>query len=157
MHLAKGDTLFLQGQDATCMYFVVSGRILYLRNSEDSPETNEKEFVDAGEDWIAEPILWTPSWVHVGNALAYTDCEMQTVDPKAFARILGLVKPVLAIVSSYGSSFMSWMEEQSGFDDLNDVIQGDKVSDVIRSFIPASARSKTKSKQPSESCFTPKA
>jgi len=134
MEMAQGDTLFLPEQHATCMYFVAFGRLEYVRVLESG---EIKEFVDKGEDWLAEPSLWTENWYHVGEAKAYTDCEVLLIDPQAFENILNVVRPVASIVAQYCRLFMVWLEsleEQEGM--LTDVIQGDQVSDTIRSFLP---------------------
>jgi len=136
MEMAQGDTLFLPEQHAFCMYFVAFGRLEYIRIT-DNAGNEFKEFVDKGEDWLAEPALWTESWYHVGEAKAYTDCEVLLVDPKAFEEILNVVRPVASIVANYCRRFMSWLqnlESEEGM--LTDVIQGDQVSDTIQSFLP---------------------
>jgi len=136
MEMAQGDTLFLPEQHANCMYFVSFGRLEYIRMI-DNHGTEVKEFVDKAEDWLAEPALWTEAWYHVGEAKAYTDCEVLMVDPKAFEEIRNVVRPVASIVANYCRSFMAWLqnlESEEGM--LTDVIQGDQVSDTIQSFLP---------------------
>lgn len=73
------------------------GRLEYIRLLDNSG-TEFKEFVDKGEDWLAEPALWTEAWCaqllrapvvvcfryHVGEAKAYTDCEVLLVNPKVW-------------------------------------------------------------------------
>jgi hypothetical protein len=56
------------------MYFVVEGRLEY-----DEAET-PTEHVDKGEDWIAEPMLWTRGWTHLGLLMASVD-ELLIADP----------------------------------------------------------------------------
>eukprot|EP00913_Durusdinium_trenchii_P025737 g24153.t1 len=118
------------------MYFVSFGRLEYIRMIDNSGH-EYKEFVDKGEDWLAEPALWTEAWYHVGEAKAYTDCEVLLVDPKAFEEILNVVRPVASIVAQYCRRFMAWLqtlESEEGM--LTDVIQGDLVSKTIQSFLP---------------------
>ncbi|CAJ1329731.1 unnamed protein product [Effrenium voratum] len=69
--LARTDTLFIPGETATHMYIVVYGRLVYSRM--DSRGDEHKELVDKGEDWISEPVLWTPSWVHLGLLMSMTE------------------------------------------------------------------------------------
>ncbi|CAK8990322.1 unnamed protein product [Durusdinium trenchii] len=100
------------------------GRLEYIRMIDNSGH-EYKEFVDKGEDWLAEPALWTEAWYHVGEAKAYTDCEVLLVDPKAFEEILNVVRPVASIVAQYCRRFMAWLqtlESEEGM--LTDVIQG---------------------------------
>lgn len=60
--LARGDTQFLPNQEASYLYFLAEGRMQYVRDA-DSQEPRV-EVVEKGEDWIAEPIMWTPFWIH---------------------------------------------------------------------------------------------
>eukprot|EP00930_Biecheleria_cincta_P045335 TRINITY_DN31256_c0_g1_i1.p1 TRINITY_DN31256_c0_g1~~TRINITY_DN31256_c0_g1_i1.p1 ORF type:complete len:796 (-),score=98.06 TRINITY_DN31256_c0_g1_i1:99-2486(-) len=129
IQLAREDTLFLPDQRAQAMYFVKSGRVLYTKVLKGEQTS---ELVDADEDWIAEGILWTPNWVHVGEARAYTEVELVKVSPKPFEEILRLVRPVANLVSHYARNFLEWLETQ----ELSDVIQGDQLSDEIMGFIP---------------------
>merc|ERR1712146_82503 len=131
--LATKDTLFVPNQDAAYMYTVVNGRLLYSRNPRMDEDELRTEMVDAGEDWIAEPVLWSTSWVHVGELKAATEAELQTVNPNKFADILSHVKHIAILFATYGRKFMEWTAEDG---DLSDVIQGDLVSDKIESFIP---------------------
>lgn len=134
IELAREDTLFVPSQSADHMYTVVSGRLLYSRSPKGGKEEEPRiEFVDAGEDWIAEPTLWSTRWVHVGELKAATEAELQTVDPIKFAGILCHVHHVAVLFGIYGRKFMEWTVKEG---DLSDVIQGDLVSDVIESFIP---------------------
>eukprot|EP00930_Biecheleria_cincta_P103987 TRINITY_DN96114_c0_g1_i1.p1 TRINITY_DN96114_c0_g1~~TRINITY_DN96114_c0_g1_i1.p1 ORF type:complete len:694 (-),score=109.19 TRINITY_DN96114_c0_g1_i1:45-2096(-) len=132
-HIARGDTLFQADERAACLYFVASGRIRYVRLINDK---EVEEYVDSGEDWMSEPILWTAGWFHVGEAKAHTDSELLMISPKSFEEILSLVKTVAAIVSEYGRRFMAYVESNES---LNDVVQGDEVGELIRDLIPGDA------------------
>ncbi|CAE7242053.1 unc-103 [Symbiodinium sp. KB8] len=104
--LARGDTQFLPNQEGSYLYFIASGRMQYVRDA-DTP--NERvEVVDKGEDWIGEPVIWTPFWIHVGQLTAVSECDLCAVAPKAFGDIVALVRPVAAIVARYSQKFMLW-------------------------------------------------
>jgi len=128
IQMARGDTLFLLNQDGAGMYFVISGRILYSRDTEMGPK---RELVDADEDWIAEPVLWVESWLHLGEARAYADAELLMVSPTQFESILKTVKPIARTAARYARRFMEWLEQQ----EYTDVIQGDEDSETIEGFI----------------------
>ncbi|CAK9027753.1 unnamed protein product [Durusdinium trenchii] len=131
--LARGDTQFLPNQEGSFMYFIAGGRMQYIRDA-DGPDPRV-EVVDTGEDWIAEPVMWTPFWIHVGQLTAISECDLVAVAPKAFGEIVALIRPVAALVARYSSNFMQWVKELESRDELSDVIQGDEAVDQIRSFL----------------------
>ncbi|CAE7304793.1 KCNH5 [Symbiodinium natans] len=95
--LARGDTQFLPSQEGSYLYFIASGRMQYVR---DADTQNERvDVVDKGEegqlvqDWIGEPVMWTPFWVHVGQLTAVSECDLCAVAPKEFGEIVALVRP----------------------------------------------------------------
>lgn len=128
-HLARGDTMFEVDQRCSYMYFIASGRLKYSRLIDEEDVT---EFVES-EDWISEPVIWTPDWFHVGTALAHSECEVLLISPKSFEDVLSLVKPVAVVASEYGRRLIAFV---AGMDHLNDVIQGDKLGPTIKNFIP---------------------
>ncbi|CAJ1395797.1 unnamed protein product [Effrenium voratum] len=88
--LARGDTQFLPNQEGSFMYFIAGGKMQYIRDG-DSPDPRV-EVVDKGEDWIAEPVMWTSLWVHVGQLTAVSECDLCAVAPKAFGDIVALIR-----------------------------------------------------------------
>lgn len=142
--MARGDTLFLPEQCATAMYFVGAGRMFYTRVTEGFDPASE--WVDAGEDWLGEPVLWTVSWHYVGEAMAHTDCELLAVTAENFVSILSLVKPVAAVVAEYGRNFIAWMQKRELEGSLSDIIQGEDSEEVLWSFIPEQAKEQLPSK-----------
>jgi len=135
--LARGDTLFIPGETGTHMYFVVSGKLRYIKPDPTDESRDREEWVDKGEDWIAEPVLWTPSWVHQGMLIATTECDLLLVSADKFAEVIRLSPPVHSLVSCYATSFMKWLSEQALKDSssLSDICQGEDVSDTLRGFI----------------------
>lgn len=131
--LARGDTQFLPNQEGSYLYFLAAGKMKYIRGA-DGPDP-KIEVVDKGEDWIAEPVMWTPFWVHVGQLTAVSECDLCCVEPVKFGHIVALIRPVAALVARYSSNFMLWVKDLESRDELTDVIQGDQVGDQIRCFL----------------------
>jgi len=145
--LAPGDSLFYPGEAATHMYFVVQGRLQYLRVDPSGKENFE--IVEKDEDWISEPVLWTPAWVHLGVLGAEIECDLLLIDAARFNAIISLNPAVYRIVRGYAKNFLAWINGQD-YADLSDIVQGDLVSDTIESLIPAL-------EEPSPACTPPNA
>eukprot|EP00931_Biecheleriopsis_adriatica_P018521 TRINITY_DN12961_c0_g1_i1.p1 TRINITY_DN12961_c0_g1~~TRINITY_DN12961_c0_g1_i1.p1 ORF type:complete len:741 (+),score=158.49 TRINITY_DN12961_c0_g1_i1:22-2223(+) len=135
-YLANGDTLFQEHEVATAMFFLAKGRIKYTRNKFGKAKS---EFVDANEDWISEHTLWTPLWLHVGDAVARDNCEILAVSPVKFEQACSMARVVASIAGRYGEKFLDWMQRRLQVNDLTDVIQGDLEGDSIKACIPNSA------------------
>uniref|UniRef100_A0A7S2BT85 Cyclic nucleotide-binding domain-containing protein n=1 Tax=Alexandrium andersonii TaxID=327968 RepID=A0A7S2BT85_9DINO len=132
-NLARGDRLFFPGETATHVYFVVAGRMRYDKAVEPT-QSNQVEWVDKNEDWISEPVLWTPAWVHLGILQAHTEAELLLIDASKFGGIVSLTPAALAVVRHYARSFLKWMNQMS-YDSLSDISQGEDISDKLRQFI----------------------
>jgi len=130
--LARNDILFISGEKATNMYIVVAGRLQYHKS--DSSGDDHHEWVDKGEDWIAEPVLWTPMWLHLGNLTAVTECDLLLVDPKSFSEVFVLNPHAYTLASNYAQRFLMWLESL-GADSLTDICQGEEVGPLVESFI----------------------
>mmetsp|Transcript_95991 Transcript_95991/g.311362 ORF Transcript_95991/g.311362 Transcript_95991/m.311362 type:complete len:874 (+) Transcript_95991:111-2732(+) len=159
--LAAGDSLFLPGENATHMYVVIAGRLRYVKQTlgesaaaaADAAESmapvgsmetcddqsggavlSVTEWVDSSEDWIAEPVLWTPTWKHMGHPISYLKSELLLVDAGRFAEVLGLNPQAMELTSVYARNFMAWLNEQDR-QELSDITQGDQVGALIASFL----------------------
>lgn len=130
--LARNDSLFFPGEMATHMYFVVQGRLQYLRYLVSGQE--KKEWVDRGEDWISEPVLWVSSWVHIGVLVAATECELLLVQSAAFSDVVRLNPQVLTVSSAYACRYVQYLNSQDN-DMLSDITQGEHESVKIQGFI----------------------
>jgi len=130
--LARTDTLFIPGETATHMYIVVYGRLVYSRM--DSRGDEHKELVDKGEDWISEPVLWTPSWVHLGLLMSMTESELMVLDPTQFGRIVNLNPDAAALAGTYVVNFIKWINSVPR-DSLSDIWQGENVGPRVASFM----------------------
>lgn len=130
--LARGDVLFQPWEGATHMYVVAEGKLKYVRT--DSRGQEHIEWVDKGEDWISEPVLWTPAWVHLGLLTAETECELLLVDASVFGKVVVLNPPSHQLLMTYSRNFLRWLNDQ-GFDSLSDIWQGEEVGNLVRSML----------------------
>lgn len=131
-HFARGDPVFLPTETATACYFLVSGKLQYTRDTEGK---EHKEDVDKGEDWVAEPVLWTPRWVHLGVLVAvHAQNHMMLVDSDKFAAIISKTPSAYRIVQHYAVNFMKHLNSVPD-EELSDVSQGENLGETIRAFI----------------------
>jgi len=115
---------------------VVTGALKYVKIGKDGVEC--VEWVDRAEDWIAEPVLWTPSWVHLGTLIAMHETDLLAISGNQFGEIMARTPQVHSLVSTYAANFMAWMNSVDR-DLLSDVSQGEIVSSQIHNFIPDDA------------------
>eukprot|EP00928_Gymnodinium_smaydae_P028032 TRINITY_DN21494_c0_g1_i1.p1 TRINITY_DN21494_c0_g1~~TRINITY_DN21494_c0_g1_i1.p1 ORF type:complete len:809 (-),score=148.05 TRINITY_DN21494_c0_g1_i1:160-2586(-) len=130
--LARDDVLFHLAENATNMYIVVDGRLIYDR-IDDQGDTLNTEMVDKGEDWIAEPVLWLQQWPHLGSLQAMTESDLLLVIPQRFSEILTLNPRVHKLACRYCANYLEWLQnvEQSG---LSDISQGEDVGPMLERF-----------------------
>jgi len=126
--LASSDYLFIQGENATNMYILVTGRLKYYQNQV------LRENVDMAEDWIAEPVLWTKKWIHLGELTAEIESDLLVVLPTEFCRVVSMNPAALSLVKPYVRNFMAWLNDTS-FDELSDVCQGEFVGPRVHSMM----------------------
>lgn len=130
--LAKHDPLFIAGEQATHVYFVVTGRLEYIRV--DSKGGQQQEQVDHTEDWIAEPVLWMKTWWHLGDLMAEFECDLLLLNPSKFCTIVHLNPPAFRLASTYAKSFIDWIRNEDP-DNLSDISQGEKIGERLQSFM----------------------
>jgi len=143
-NLARGDHLFFPNEVATHLYFVAEGKLHYARIDGNGEE--KFEWVDGAEDWIAEPVLWTPRWVHLGSLVACSEADLVLINGEDFGTIIRLNPAVWQLVSSYAGRFMQWVQ-QTPPSQLSDISQGEDVSDMLRGFIEESTEERAFSKK----------
>eukprot|EP00930_Biecheleria_cincta_P034000 TRINITY_DN23531_c0_g1_i1.p1 TRINITY_DN23531_c0_g1~~TRINITY_DN23531_c0_g1_i1.p1 ORF type:complete len:821 (+),score=139.02 TRINITY_DN23531_c0_g1_i1:68-2530(+) len=142
--LARTDTLFIAGENATHMYIVVTGSLVYTRV--DSQQEEHKELVDKGEDWISEPVLWIPAWVHLGLLTALNECELMVLDPSKFASIIKLNPDASFLAVTYAKNFLAWINSVER-DNLSDIWQGENVSERVVKFMELDESHYTRAKE----------
>jgi len=112
--LSEGDELFVAGQIAHAMYFVVNGELNYAmkhfpnQKDVDSNVVTQKHF-------FVEAVLWTP-WVHQGRMKALMESDLLAIDSKQFAEEVGKFHSDVWVPQKYGAEFVKRMNEMAGFD-----------------------------------------
>eukprot|EP00928_Gymnodinium_smaydae_P092420 TRINITY_DN7629_c0_g1_i1.p1 TRINITY_DN7629_c0_g1~~TRINITY_DN7629_c0_g1_i1.p1 ORF type:complete len:699 (-),score=87.43 TRINITY_DN7629_c0_g1_i1:194-2290(-) len=130
--LAFSDDLFFPGEAALNMYFVASGKLNYSKaTSPTDVSLEDGEEVKEG-DWIAEPVLWTASWAHLGLLRALRECELIKVEPSKFLEVICITPLVLKIVSSYAQQYMEWLNSTISME-LSDILKSSSAADLISS------------------------
>ncbi|CAL1127433.1 unnamed protein product [Cladocopium goreaui] len=138
--LAPGDLLFMPGEQASCMYFLTTGRLWYRRSLPDENDEVEGkgEWVEADEDWITEPGIWLAEWEHLGSATATRPSSVIKLRSEHLYEVVRQCPPALCkFLKEYATRFLRWLDETE-FEDLSDIFQGDLNSDLIMGFIPNS-------------------
>jgi len=140
----EGDHLFFPNEVATHLYFVAEGRLHYGKT--DSNGQDSYEWVDGAEDWIAEPVLWTPRWVHLGSLVAYSEADLVLIDGEHFGTIVRLNPAVWQLVSGYARRFMQWVNQMPP-SQLSDISQGEDISVKLQGFIEQTTAQRAFSKK----------
>mmetsp|Transcript_54384 Transcript_54384/g.96434 ORF Transcript_54384/g.96434 Transcript_54384/m.96434 type:complete len:829 (+) Transcript_54384:2-2488(+) len=130
-HLASGDSLFFAFDEATNMSFVCGGTLQYIRMSHEVPA----EWVEKGEDWISEPVLWMEVWHHRGELVAVVPCDILLIDAREFRSTCKKSPQVHAFVSSYAASFVKWINGIDG-ESLSDISQCVSLKHKILELMP---------------------
>lgn len=130
--VAVNDNLFYPDECATHMYIVTLGRLRYIKTD---PELGDlSESVDSNEDWISEPVLWTPTWIHMGQLMALRESELIMMEWKKFGQVMSLNPQVLQMACQYAKNFLTWLCSVD-VRELSDISQGEDVSDMVRQFL----------------------
>eukprot|EP00929_Paragymnodinium_shiwhaense_P013226 TRINITY_DN121090_c0_g1_i1.p1 TRINITY_DN121090_c0_g1~~TRINITY_DN121090_c0_g1_i1.p1 ORF type:complete len:830 (+),score=108.74 TRINITY_DN121090_c0_g1_i1:58-2547(+) len=132
--LARGDSCLHIGENATHVYFVTTGRLEYVRV--DSVGQVHQEWVDKGEDFIAEPCLWTQFWFHRGTLTAHVESEQLLVNSEKFMSVIQRNPMASTVCCKYARQYIDWINN-TPLDSLSDVTQGDELSDTLKTFIPS--------------------
>jgi hypothetical protein len=104
--LSRGDVLFCVGQKASCMYFLVEGRLAYAPKKSESAEAITKG------QWFCEAVLWCP-WVHRGKMQAQTECELITLDAAKFRAVVMDYHVDLRFLQLYAGAFVLGLNEST--------------------------------------------
>jgi len=131
--LAPGDFHFNCGEEADSMTFITSGSLQYVRGLEveppqESEETNQQAnqqqgaaFQQVGEgEWIAEATLWV-EWLHLGDIVAETVCQLITID-RTFADAILCNAQVAGMVQLYAQRFALQLAAIA-HEDLSDLLE----------------------------------
>lgn len=108
----SGDMLFSVNQETSVAYFVVHGRLCYLRRG------YPLEYAGRG-DWLCEATLWT-SWTPYGALLAKKEASCLTLDAAEFQRIYRHVPECAILLRKYAAFFCKALNDMDE-EDLTDI------------------------------------
>jgi len=121
--LAVHDHLFIHGEQPSHLYIVVQGRFQYRRLSRKGEVS--REMVEANEDWIAEPVLWSAEWYHLGDCTAVEESSLMLVSPEHFSMEAKRNPPAWVLVTTYCKNFLKWLNATDP-DELSDITPVDQ-------------------------------
>lgn len=124
--LARGDQLFQANEVAKELYIVSHGRFEYhlaSRGTTFGDGVADPELVDAGQDWISEPVLWMQAWLHKGVLAAILESELMLVNPDKFTTVMQQNPDSLVITTRYAKNFCEWIAAQD-LTRISDIFQG---------------------------------
>lgn len=87
----------------------------------------EKRDHRGSEDWIAEPVLWTTLWIHLGELRAASEvsgCDLLLLDAHKFSSVISANPSAFRLTKKYAERFVQWINEAS-HDELSDICPGD--------------------------------
>jgi hypothetical protein len=93
--LGSAEELFAYGKEAEHVYFVVSGRLLYVWEG-------IREEVSSG--WFCDQVLWV-QWVHRGQMTGLQACELVNLNGSSFRKIAGQRATVRAICHRFAEAY----------------------------------------------------
>jgi hypothetical protein len=133
-HVAKDDPVFIHDEKPSHMYIVMEGQFQYKRVTSEGEVV--REVVDKGEDWIAEPVLWSTNWYHLGDCNAADQSSLMLVSPQHFCKEVQRNPTAWILVTTYCKNFLKWLNSTHP-DDLSDITQGDdkEVSTQLKEFM----------------------
>lgn len=103
--IASEDSVFFNTEIATHMYYVTSGELVYLKNSNMDPEMVGRE------QWICEPSLWTP-WTHLGDLHATTECDLISIDAHSFGEVVQKNSLTCQLAATYAASYVEMLNKK---------------------------------------------
>jgi len=112
--VSKGDILFSAGETANETIFIVRGKLLY---TDDAYDERTSRLLKQNE-WVCESALWLNSWVHHGDLLAASNCDIFVLDAKKFASMTATFRPVLASSRTYALAYKNALEKAAKLNDL---------------------------------------
>lgn len=80
-------------------------------------------------EWVSEAVIWTADWRHMGELVCCYVCEILTVDPELFYKVVQSHPRSWFLAKKYAGMFVNWI---NGEDPKHPCDPG-SVTDVIRS------------------------
>jgi len=122
--VASCEELFHTGQEATAMYFTISGVMRLYKGLEDSVKPDE--FDGATRKFLCEPALWM-RWTHRGRLCAVTNCEYVALTAAALHKVVLREPRIMAGCLAYAKMYQRRMAALLASDG---VICGDYERDI---------------------------
>eukprot|EP00931_Biecheleriopsis_adriatica_P027538 TRINITY_DN16556_c0_g2_i1.p1 TRINITY_DN16556_c0_g2~~TRINITY_DN16556_c0_g2_i1.p1 ORF type:complete len:709 (+),score=125.66 TRINITY_DN16556_c0_g2_i1:32-2158(+) len=98
--------LFMDGEQAECMYFMVSGTLLY-----DKSGRGDKQEVEKDSHWLCEAALWCSDWEHCGYLVGVKDSSLLSLAGTTLASIVGAYPLVMDLLGGYAVGFVEWLNK----------------------------------------------
>jgi len=116
--LSRGDVIFseLELPVSPRMFFVVSGRLVYVRGTEGQQNVGAKQ-------WVGEAVLWT-KWSHRGTLRALTESRLLGVDAQRVANIMSTFPTLHGY--NYAVKFVEHLNLASSGSELTDISEGEE-------------------------------
>lgn len=133
--LVEDDSLFLCGEKATHVYFIVTGTMHYRHV--DATCGLREQLVSGDENWIAEPILWAKSWNHLGRLKAVTEVNVILVNPSNFSEVITASPTVHNVARRYAKHFCAWLCA-SAIENLTDILSAADMRSRVGLFLQES-------------------
>ncbi|CAK0907232.1 unnamed protein product [Prorocentrum cordatum] len=127
--LANSDPLFIYGEKPSHMYIVIQGQFRYTRISPQGETGSER--VDKGEDWIAEPVMWSTEWYHLGDCTAVEESMLILVSAHDFCKEALRNPAAWILVTTYCKKYLDWLNTADPAE-LSDITQGEDKNTAMR-------------------------
>jgi len=99
-----GQTIFLRGELASEMLFVLSGELDYFVRRASCTRVEM-------DQWLCEGALWSKKWNYCGRLVAMTTCELYGVCSAKFRAVTGERSGSFRYLRSYASHFLARVRE----------------------------------------------
>eukprot|EP00927_Polykrikos_kofoidii_P050894 TRINITY_DN44738_c0_g1_i1.p1 TRINITY_DN44738_c0_g1~~TRINITY_DN44738_c0_g1_i1.p1 ORF type:complete len:755 (+),score=120.95 TRINITY_DN44738_c0_g1_i1:91-2265(+) len=141
--LACNDSLFIVGDKAAHMSFIVSGVFSYMRGEESMMD----ESIVSTDHWLCEPVLWTP-WNYVGELQATTECDLILIHADKLGQVVVANPSLFHEVQEYAANFVDWLNSPEFRKDMTDVFQTSEMQSSVHEWMgqsPSAIARKTSS------------
>lgn len=118
--LSRGDVIFSEFEVpvAPRMFFVVSGRLVYVRSLEGQQSVGARQ-------WAGEAVLWT-RWAHRGTLRALTESRLLALDAQRLANIMSTFPTCHGI--NYAIKFVEGLNQISCSSELTDLAEEEELA-----------------------------
>jgi len=114
---AYGDALFQPGERAAYMYTIIDGQAEYVLASPAGDDL--REIIEHKEVWVAEAVLWTPTWLHLGAMTACRETEWLCLSPERFCNTIEGNPEAYLLAAEYSGKFLGLLNGDGPHSDLH--------------------------------------